>query len=93
MTQTPEEKAREIAKQLDEGPCLAFDNFPEVLVAEIIATAIREARVEALEAAARVARETYTGSNGKHTAARILALKDKPARDIPEVTEEGGACR
>ncbi len=85
MTQTPEEKAREIAKQLDEGPCLAFDNFPEILVAEIIATAIREARNAALEEAAELALN-YMG--GGDISTRILALKEKA-----EVTEEGGACR
>ncbi len=96
---TPEQKAREIADRMERAIRLEhlapdIDQFEKS-----IATAIREARNSALEEAAGVAkaeqddpdRHPYSQAEASRIAIRVLALKDKPARDIPEVTEEGGA--
>jgi hypothetical protein len=81
---TPEEKAEQIVAK----------NFPTLWATgliHVIATAIREARNEALEEAAGVAETCITGTSNIHVhesrgaqiaANRILALKDKPKGEI-----------
>lgn len=90
---TPEQKAREIARLFGNR----FDYAYEIDAFEIkIATALRDARIAALEEAAGVAEQFEDNGRDEYSAgadyaarqitARIRALKDKP-----EVTEEGGA--
>ncbi len=79
MTPTPEERAREIAFS---------KHTTDEAYADLILRAICDARNAALEEAAAWVRE-YQRVDGKRAAEGILALKDKPARDVPEVTEEG----
>lgn len=87
------DKAREIADEIDRRCCLGRASeceFSEVLAAEIIAAALREAENAAYEKAAQVAQECRQGPllvdkngdvvgsyAGNWCAAVIRALKDK----------------